>query len=339
MDILHREEGIPKKMILRTSLVTKETIESGALAVPARPRLPNEEDHRIVLGFAQVGKESNWRLANTESIKTAARQAGIDLLFVDSEQQPEKQMAAVRSFIERKVDIIAFSPIVESGWEMILREAKAAGIPVFITDRAVDVQDESLWVTLMGSDFVEEGRRAARWLIDYMKTDGPVNIVELQGTIGSAPAIDRKIGFEEVLKNHPNYRIVVSESGDFFRSIGKVVMQQILKDLAKNGTRMDVLFAHNDDMAIGAIEAMEALGLRPGKDVVVVSVDGIRDAFKAMIAGKLNCSVECSPLLGPQLMKAVKDFMAGKELPVRIVTTEEVFPAGVARAILPTRKY
>jgi ABC-type sugar transport system substrate-binding protein len=339
MDILHREEGIPKKMILRTSLVTKETIDSGALAVPARPRLPNEEDHRIVLGFAQVGKESNWRLANTESIKTAARQAGIDLLFVDSEQQPEKQMAAVRSFIERKVDIIAFSPIVESGWEMILREAKAAGIPVFITDRAVDVQDESLWVTLMGSDFVEEGRRAARWLIDYMKTDRPVNIVELQGTIGSAPAIDRKIGFEEVLKNYPNYRIVVSESGDFFRSIGKVVMQQILKDLAKSGTRMDVLFAHNDDMAIGAIEAMEALGLRPGKDVVVVSVDGIRDAFKAMIAGKLNCSVECSPLLGPQLMKAVKDFMAGKELPVRIVTTEEVFPAGVARAILPTRKY
>jgi ABC-type sugar transport system substrate-binding protein len=338
-DILHHEEGIPKKMILRTSLVTKETIGSGALAGPAHPPLPSAEDHRIVLGFAQVGKESNWRLANTESIKTAARQAGIDLVFVDSEQLPEKQIAAVRSFIERKVDIIAFSPIVESGWEMVLREAKAAGIPVFITDRAVDVKDESLWVTLMGSDFLEEGRRAARWLIDYMKTSEPVNIVELQGTIGSAPAIDRKIGFEEVLKDHPNYRIIVSESGDFFRSIGKVVMQQILKDLAAKGTEMDVLFAHNDDMAIGAIEAMELVGLKPGKDVVIVSVDGIRDAFKSMIAGKLNCSVECSPLLGPQLMKAVKDFMSGKELPVRIVTTEVVFPAEVARAVLPTRKY
>ena len=338
LDILHHEEGIPKKMILRTSLVTQQTIESGALAASPRPRLPSP-DHRIVLGFAQVGKESDWRLANTESIKTAARQAGIDLVFVDSEQQPEKQLAAVRSFIARQVDIIAFSPIVESDWEPVLREAKAAGIPVFLTDRAVDVKDESLWVTLMGSDFLEEGRRAARWLIDFLKTDEPVNIVELQGTIGSAPAIDRKIGFEEVLKDHPNYRIIVSQSGDFFRSVGKGVMQQILKELSAEGRKMDVLFAHNDDMAIGAIAAMEAVGMKPGKDVVIVSVDGIRDAFKAMIAGKLNCSVECSPLLGPQLMKAVKDFMSGKELPVRIVTSEVVFPAEVARAVLPTRKY
>ncbi|MGA2379658.1 MAG: ABC transporter substrate-binding protein [Spirochaetia bacterium] len=313
-------------------------MESGALGAPARPRLLSP-DHRIVLGFAQVGKESNWRLANTESIKTAARQAGIDLVFVDSEQQPEKQLAAVRSFIVRKVDIIAFSPIVESGWEPVLREAKAAGIPVFITDRAVDVKDESLWVTLMGSDFLEEGRRAARWLINYMKTDKPVNIVELLGTIGSAPEIDRTIGFKEILKDHPNYRIIVSKSGDFFRSVGKEVMQQILGDLAAEGQKMDVLFAHNDDMAIGAIEAMEAAGMKPGKDVVIVSVDGIRDAFTAMIAGKLNASIECSPLLGPQLMKAVKDFMSGKELPVRIVTSEVVFPAEVARAILPTRKY
>jgi simple sugar transport system substrate-binding protein len=172
-----------------------------------------------------------------------------------------------------------------------------------------------------------------------MNTSRPVNIVELQGTIGSAPAIDRKVGFEEILKDYPNYRITVSESGDFFRSVGREVMQKILKDLAVRNERMDVLFAHNDDMAIGAIAAMEAVGLKPGKDVVIVSVDAIRDAFKAMIAGKLNCSVECSPLLGPQLMKAVKDFMSGKDLPVRIVTSEVVFPAEVARAVLSTRKY
>ena len=251
MDILHHEEGIPKKMILRTSLVTRQAIESGALGAPARPRLP--PDHRIVLGFAQTGAESNWRLANTESIKTAARQAGIDLVFVDSEGQPEKQIAAVRSFIARKVDIIAFSPIVESGWEPVMREAKAAGIPVFLSDRNVDVKDESLWTTFMGSDFVEEGRRAARWLINYMKTDKPVNIVELLGTIGSAPEIDRTSGFKEILKDHPNYRIIVSESGNFERSTGKEVMQKILKDLAAKGEKMDVLFAHNDDMAIGAI--------------------------------------------------------------------------------------
>jgi len=248
-------------------------------------------------------------------------------------------VAAVHSLIARKVDAIAFSPIVESGWEPALREAKAAGIPVFITDRAVDVKDESLWVTLMGSDFVEEGRRAARWLLGYLKTDRPVNIVELLGTIGSAPELDRTSGFKEILKDHPNYRIIVSEGGDFVRSRGKEVMQKILKDLAASGQRMDVLFAHNDDMAIGAIEAMKAVGVRPGKDVTIVSVDGIRDAFKAMIAGELNCSVECSPLLGPQLMKAVKDYMSGKELPGRIVTSEVVFPAEVARTILPTRKY
>jgi ABC-type sugar transport system substrate-binding protein len=337
IDILHREEGIPKKMILRTSLVTEKTIESGALLVPPRPRLA--ADHRIVLGFAQTGAESNWRVANTESIKTAARQAGIELVFVESEGQPDKQRAAVRSFISRKVDIISFSPIVESGWEPVLREAKAAGIPVFLSDRTVDVKDESLWTTFMGSDFVEEGRRSARWLVNYMKTDQQVNIVELLGTIGSAPEIDRKVGFEEILKDHPNYRIIMSESGNFERSTGRDVMQQILQDLAAKGEKMDALFAHNDDMAIGAIGAMEAWGLKPGKDVVIVSVDGIRDAFTAMIAGKLNASIECNPLLGPQLMKAVKDYMAGKDLPVRLITSEGVFPAEVARAVLPGRKY
>ena len=337
LDILHHEEGIPKKMILRTSLVTRKTIENGGLAAAPRPRLP--PDHRIVLGFAQVGKESDWRLADTESIKTAAREAGIELIFRDGEQKQENQIKAIREFIAKKVDVIAFSANVESGWGEVLREAKAAGIPVFIIDRPVDEKDESLWVSLMGSDFLEEGRRAARWLIEYLHTQKPVNIVELQGTIGSAPAIDRKIGFEEVLKDHPNYRIIVSESGDFFRSVGREVMQKILKELADKNLRMDVLFAHNDDMAIGAIAAMEAAGLKPGKDVVIVSVDAIRDAFKAMIAGKLNCTVECSPLLGPQLMKAVKDYMSGQDLPVRIVTSEVVFPAEVARAVLPTRKY
>jgi simple sugar transport system substrate-binding protein len=337
MDVLRHEGGIPKKMILRTSLVTESILANGALASSPRQRLA--PDHRIVLGFAQVGKESEWRLANTESIKTAARKAGIDLMFVDSEQSPEKQLAAVRSFIARKVDAIAFSPIVESGWEPVLKEAKAAGIPVFLSDRTVDVKDESLWVTFMGSDFVEEGRRAAHWLVDRMNTKEPVNIVELSGTVGSAPAIDRTIGFEEVMKDHPNYRIVASESGDFFRGVGKEVMATILARLRSSGTKIDVLFAHNDDMALGAIDAMKEAGMKPGRDVTIVSVDAVRGAFNAMIAGTLNCSVECNPLLGPQLMKAVKDYESGKDLPVRLITAEEVFPAEVARQVLPTRKY
>jgi len=338
MDILHNVEGIPKKMILRTTLLTRETIAKGALS--PTPRVPaSSPDHKIVLGFAQVGKESDWRLANTESIKSAAREAGIDLIFRDGEQRQENQIMAIREFIAKKVDIIAFSANVQSGWGEVLREAKAAAIPVFIIDRPVDEKDESLWVTLMGSDFLEEGRRSAQWLVNYMNTDRQVNIVELQGTIGSAPAIDRKIGFEEVLKDYPNYTIIHSESGDFFRHTGEEVMRKILQELGEKGQSFDVLFAHNDDMAIGAIKAMEEVGLRPGKDVVIVSVDAIGDAFKAMIAGKLNCSVECTPLLGPLLMKAVKDYFAGKTLPVRIVTSEEVFPAEVARKARAGRKY
>ncbi len=163
--------------------------------------------------------------------------------------------------------------------------------------------------------------------------------MELQGTIGSAPAIDRTVGFLEVLKDHPNYHIIASESGDFFRSVGKDVMRSILRDLMARHQKFDAVFAHNDDMALGAIEAMEEAGLKPGKDIIIVSVDAARGAFKAMIAGKLNCTVECSPLLGPQLMKAVKDYESGKDLPVRIITAESVFPAEVASRVLPYRKY
>ncbi len=337
MDILHHETGIPKRMLLRTSLLTEQAIAEGALSDP--PRSLHSPERKIVLGFAQVGSESEWRVANTESIKAAARDAGIDLIFVDGEQRQENQIKAIRSFIQKKVDIIAFSPIVESGWEPVLKEAKAAGIPVILSDRAVDVKDESLWLTFMGSDFVEEGRRAARWLVDYMKTNRPVNIVELQGTIGSAPAIDRTVGFLEVLKDHPNYHIIASESGAFFREVGKEVMRKILRELKEKNQRVDAVFAHNDDMGLGAIEALEEVGLKPGKDVVIVSVDAARGAFLAMMAGKLNCTVECSPLLGPQLMKAVKDYFAGKKLPVRIITSESVFPAEVASKVLPYRKY
>lgn len=296
---------------------------------------------KITLGFSQIGAESEWRTANTESIKAAAKAEGINLKFSDAQQKQENQIKAIRSFIQQKVDVIAFSPVVETGWEPVLREAKAAKIPVILTDRAVDVKDDSLWVTFMGSDFVEEGRRAARWLVDYkpvkeMAAKGTVNIVELQGTVGSAPAIDRKAGFEEVLKAHPKFKVIRSQTGEFTRAKGKEVMEAFLK---AEGKKINVLFAHNDDMAIGAIQAIEEAGMKPGKDIVIVSIDAVKGAFEAMIAGKLNCSVECSPLLGPQLMSAVKDVMAGKTLPKRIVTKEGVFPREVAAKEFPNRKY
>ncbi|GAB4568772.1 MAG: ABC transporter substrate-binding protein [Rhizobacter sp.] len=292
---------------------------------------------KIVLGFSQIGAESEWRTANSESIKSAAKEAGIELKFSDAQQKQENQIKAIRSFIAQKVDVIAFSPVVESGWGTVLREAKAAKIPVILSDRAVDEKDTSLWVSFMGSDFVEEGRKAGRWLVDKTKGQaGPINIVELQGTVGSAPAIDRKKGFEEIIKADPKFKIIRSQTGDFTRAKGKEVMEAFLK---AEGKKINVLYAHNDDMAIGAIQAIEEAGLKPAKDITIISIDAVKGAFEAMIAGKLNVSVECSPLLGPQLMTAVKDLVAGKTIPKRIVTEEGIFPMEVAAKEFPKRKY
>jgi len=292
---------------------------------------------KIVLGFSQVGAESEWRTANTESIKSSAKDAGIELKFSDAQQKQENQIKAIRAFIAQKVDVIAFSPVVESGWGTVLQEAKAAKIPVILSDRAVNEKDDSLWVSFMGSDFVEEGRRAGKWLVEKMKgTSTPVNIVELQGTVGSAPAIDRKKGFEEIIKADPKFKIIRSQTGDFTRAKGKEVMEAFLK---AEGKKINVLYAHNDDMAIGAIQAIEEAGMKPAKDIIIISIDAVKGAFEAMIAGKLNVSVECSPLLGPQLMQAVKDLKAGKTLPKRIVTQEGVFPMEVAAKEFPSRKY
>lgn len=291
----------------------------------------------LVMGFSQVGAESEWRTANTESIKSAAKEAGIELKFSDAQQKQENQIKAIRSFIAQKVDVIAFSPVVESGWEPVLREAKAAKIPVILTDRAVNVKDTSLYVTFIGSDFVEEGRKAGRWLVEKMKNEkGTVNIVELQGTVGSAPAIDRKKGFEEIIKADPKFKIIRSQTGDFTRAKGKEVMEAFLK---AEGKKINVLYAHNDDMAIGAIQAIEEAGLKPAKDIVIISIDAVKGAFEAMIAGKLNVSVECSPLLGPQLMAAAKDIKAGKPVQKRIVTEEGIFPMEIAAREFPKRKY
>ena len=335
-DILMHKEGIPKRIYLRPRKVTQELLGAKVEGMPYIHEAPVARDRRIVLGFAQVGSESEWRVANTKSIKTAAEKAGIDLRFVDGKQRQENQIEAIRTFIRDKVDVIAFSPIVESGWDEVLREAKRAGIPVILSDRAVDLKDDSLWLTFMGSDFIEEGRRSARWLVDYLKTSEPVNIVEIQGTIGSAPAIDRAVGFAEVIAAYPNYHIIDSESGDFFKDRGYDVMKRIL---AREPRRIDAVFAHNDDMALGAIQALEEAGRRPGKDIAIISVDAAHGAFKAMTEGKLNCTVECNPLLGPQLMKAIQDYMNGKDLPIRMITAEGVFPAATARHDMAGRQY
>jgi len=319
-------------MTIQRRAVLAATLVAAAIASPSA-----FAQKKIVLGFSQIGAESEWRTANTESIKQAAKDAGIELKFSDAQQKQENQIKAIRSFIAQKVDVIGLSPVVETGWDTVLQEAKAAHIPVILTDRAVDSKDKSLYVTFMGSDFIEEGRKAGNWLENFEKgKTGPINIVELQGTVGSAPAIDRKKGFEEIISKDSRMKIIRSQTGDFTRAKGKEVMEAFLKAEGKN---INVLFAHNDDMAIGAIQAIEEAGLKPGKDITIISIDGVKGAFEAMMAGKLNVTVECSPLLGPQLMAAVKDVVAGKPVPARIVTKESIFPQEVAASEFPKRKY
>jgi ABC-type sugar transport system substrate-binding protein len=298
-------------------------------------------DKKIVVGFSQIGAESGWRTANTESIKSEADKRGITLKFADAQQKQENQIKALRSFIAQGVDVIAFSPVIETGWGPVLTEIKRAKIPVVLTDRAVVVTnadgklDDSLYVTFIGSDFVEEGRRAGEWLAKA--TGGKAVIAELVGTPGSAPAIDRKKGFEEVLAKNPGMKIVKSQSGNFTRAQGKEVMEAFLK--SPDGKQITALFAHNDDMALGAIQAMEESGVKPGQDIKIVSIDGVKGAFEAMAAGKLNCTVECNPQIGPQLFDAVEAIMAKKTLPKRTPVQEGVFEQSQAAAELPNRKY
>jgi len=295
-----------------------------------------KDDGKITMGFSQVGAESGWRTANTKSIQEAAAAAGIDLKFSDAQQKQENQIKAIRSFIAQKVDVIAFSPVVESGWDQVLKEAKDAKIPVILTDRSVDSTDTTLYRTFLGSDFVAEGKKAGEWLVkEYQGKTDTVNIVELQGTTGSAPANDRKSGFADVIKADPKFKVIASQTGEFTRAKGKEVMDAFLKA----NKDIDVLYAHNDDMGLGAIEAIEAAGKKPGIDIKIITVDAVKDGMTALAAGKINYIVECSPLLGPQLMDLAKKVLAGESVQTRVVTQETTFTQEQAKAVLPERKY
>ena len=295
-----------------------------------------KDDGQITMGFSQVGAESGWRTANTKSVQEAAAAAGIKLQFSDAQQKQENQIKAIRSFISQKVDIIAFSPVVESGWDTVLKEAKDAGIPVILTDRAVDSPDKTLYKTFIGSDFVLEGKKAGEWVKqEFGSASGTVNMVELQGNTGAAPAIDRKEGFESVLGSDPKFKMLASQPGDFTRVKGKEVMEAFLRA----NPDIDLLYAHNDDMGLGAIEALEAAGKKPGTDIKIVTVDAVKDGMQALADGKINFIVECSPLLGPQLMDLAKKVVAGETVPERVLTEETTFTQEQAKTELPNRKY
>ena len=316
------------------------TIVSGSCKSNAEPEWSNIEQmdgkktyQNLVVGFAQIGAESEWRTGNTASIKEAAEDLGVELIFVDAQQKQENQIKAIRTFIAQQVDVIGVSPVVETGWESVFQEAKDAGIPIIVLDRRADVSGD-LYATYIGSDFLEEGRKAGRVMADLLNGKG--NIVELVGTVGSAPANDRYIGFREILQDYPEMKIIASESADFTRAKGKEVMQGFLEQY---GDQIDALYAHNDDSAIGAIKAIEEYGLKPGEDIIIVSIDAIRDAFQAMIDGKLNATIECNPLLGPKFFDIALKVVNGENVPKWIPSEESIFFPDNAAEILPTRRY
>lgn len=288
----------------------------------------------ISIGFSQVGAESGWRAANTKSIQdTLTAENGFDLKFSDAQQKQENQIQAIRSYIQQGVDVVAFSPVVETGWDAVLEEAKSAGIPVILTDRAVDSEDESLYESFVGSDFVLEGEMAGDWAVEQYDGEG-YQAVELQGTTGAAPMIDRQKGFADAIADS-DIEIIDSQTGNFTRTEGKQVMEGFLQKYDD----IDLVFAHNDDMGLGAIEAIEAAGLTPGEDIKIITVDAVKDGMQALSDGKINYIVECNPLLGPDLAEIAKKVVAGEEVEKRIVVEDQAFDQEAAKEALPDRQY
>ena len=289
---------------------------------PQETENPSDE---LLLGFSQLGSESGWRLGNTKSVSDAAEKAGVRLMTDNANQSQENQIKAIRSFIAYRVDVIAFSPIVEDGWESVLREAKDAGIPVIIEDRYINIDDESLYASHIGSDFYSEGVKAGEYLLRKLATFKPerqLRVIELTGTQDSTPMLQRSAGFRDTVAQEPRIHIVDSISGDFLISKGRECVREMLE---KYGANIDVVYSHNDSMMYGALEAIEEFGLQPGKDIIVISVDGEQRAIDLLKAGKVNCVVECTPMLGDIIMEVAKDLAAGKTVEREIYSAEQVF--------------
>lgn len=299
-------------------------------------------DDVVVVGFSQVGAESDWRTANTESMKSTFVEAnGYQLIFDDAQQKQENQIKAVRNFIQQDVDYIVIAPVTETGWDTVLQEAKEAGIPVIIVDRMIDVSDDSLFTAWVGSNFLQEGYDAVEWLAGYLDSKGrkdePINIVTLQGTIGSSAQIGRTDGFAEKMAAYSNWTMLEKQTGEFTQSKGQEVMESFLKSYDD----IDVVIAENDNMAFGAIDAIQAAGKTcgPEGDIIIVSFDAVAAAFDAMIAGTMNVSIECNPLHGPRVAEIIQKLEAGENVDKLQYVEEGVFPAETAAEIKPTRAY
>ncbi|MCE9732271.1 galactofuranose ABC transporter, galactofuranose-binding protein YtfQ [Pectobacterium sp. IFB5596] len=274
----------------------------------------------LTVGFSQIGSESGWRSAETKVSKQEAEKRGITLKIADAQQKQENQIKAVRSFIAQGVDAIFIAPVVATGWAPVLQEAKEAKIPVFLLDRTIEVSDPSLYTAAIASDSVYEGKVAGEWLVKEA-AGKPCNVVELQGTVGASVAINRKKGFAEGIASDPQIKIIRSQSGDFTRSKGKEVMESFIK-AEQNGKNICAVYAHNDDMAIGAIQAIKEAGLKPGSQIKVVSIDGVPDIFKAMMNGEANATVELTPNMAGPAFDALLAMKKDGKQPEKFIQTE-----------------
>ncbi len=279
----------------------------------------------VVVGFSQLGSESGWRIGNTASMEQAAKRWGFGLMLDNANQRQDKQIAAIRSFISYQVDVIVFSPIVETGWDNVLREARQAGIPVILTDRMVDVADDTLYTAYIGADFLAEGRRAGEFLIKKADALGAehLNIVEITGTEDSTPMRDRQAGFLQAIAGDGRFTVLESITGDFLRSKGRECMRSLLDRYGAAG--IDVVYSHNDAMTLGALDVLDEAGIVPGRDIVLISVDGEQAAVDELVKGRINCIVECTPHLGDDVMAQVDALTKGRTIPKTIHPEETVF--------------
>lgn len=323
-----------------TGANTDTTAEANTTAKSDAAAAASKDKANIVVGYAQVGAESDWRTANTRSFQSTFTEAnGYTLIFDDAQQKQENQIKAIRNFIQQEVDYIVLAPIVETGWETVLGEAKAAGIPVVLSDRMISVSDDSLYTCWVGGNFVKEGQDAVNWLDKYLKDNGrdneDINVVMLQGTIGASAEIGRTQGVEEGLAKNSHYKLLEKQTGEFTQTKGQEVMESFLKAYPD----IDVVIAQNDNMAFGAIDAIKAVGKTPGKDIVIVSFDAVKAAFDSMIAGDMNVSVECNPLHGPRVAEIIQKLEKGEKVEKIQYVDEGVFDQANAKQELPNRQY
>ena len=296
------------------------------------------KDPTLLLGFSQIGTESAWRIGNTRDIEEAAEKKGISLMLENANQKQENQIAAIRRFIAYQVDVIAFSPIVEDGWDNVLEEAKIAGIPVILVDRDISTEKEGLTSCLIGADFYKEGFMAGEYLVRKADSLGleHVNIVEITGTTNSTPMRQRQAGFMDAIAGDERMTVLESIDGDFLKSRGAENMRYLLETY---GEDIDVVYSHNDEMTLGALPEIENAGFVPGKDMIIISIDGGQEAIDVLKKGKINCVVECTPKLGKILMETAVKLKAGESVQDIIHPEEQIFSDEMDTAKIAPRGY